>query len=414
MKILTIAPYIYNTNYPEHQKNKTGFGIIISKIIDSLSNNGHEVYVLTHALCKSRSNGFVHIIKHRVIDIIYCLKAKEFISRDIISIFKKVRYKDIHSLKMLRLVYYYIDSGYVEHVIKSIRPDIVHIHGLGSGTINYINVCKRMHIPFIVTIHGLLQNNQTVSELELAIEREFLLISEHKKYSVTVVSSGIKKRLIGDYYKLRNAENVVVIPNGIDISLKPPSVDIRKKFGVPLSGRLCIAVGSVCRGKNQIQILRALAAMPDTFIKNVWLIIIGKISKDYPIMKEAEKLGLDDRVFFTGFVEHEDIHNYYAAADINIVASKEEGFGLSIIEGFVYGVPTVAFSDLDAIQDVYDEKAMILCDERNDEAFAKAIMHACETQWDREAIRQHSKKFSDEAMAEKYIRVFAMEIAKND
>jgi hypothetical protein len=45
MKILIFAPYIYNTNYPEYQKNKTGFGIIISKIIDSLSNNGHEVYV---------------------------------------------------------------------------------------------------------------------------------------------------------------------------------------------------------------------------------------------------------------------------------------------------------------------------------------------------------------------------------
>jgi glycosyltransferase involved in cell wall biosynthesis len=263
-----------------------------------------------------------------------------------------------------------------------------------------------MHIPFIVTIHGLLQNNQTVSERELAIEREFLLISEHKNYSVTVVSSGIKKRLIEDYYKLRNAENIVVIPNGIDISLKPSSINIRRKFGVPLSGRLCIAVGSVCQRKNQIQILKALAAMPATFRKNVWLIIVGKISKDYPIMKEAEKLGLDDRVFFTGFVQHEDIHNYYAAADINIVASKDEGFGLSIIEGFVYGVPTVAFADLDAIQDVYDEKSMILCDERNDEAFAKAIMHACERQWDREAIRQYSKKFSDEAMAEKYIKLY--------
>jgi glycosyltransferase involved in cell wall biosynthesis len=229
-----------------------------------------------------------------------------------------------------------------------------------------------MHIPFIVTIHGLLQNNQTVSERELAIEREFLLISEHKNYSVTVVSSGIKKRLIEDYYKLRNAENIVVIPNGIDISLKPSSINIRRKFGVPLSGRLCIAVGSVCQRKNQIQILKALAAMPATFRKNVWLIIVGKISKDYPIMKEAEKLGLDDRVFFTGFVQHEDIHNYYAAADINIVASKDEGFGLSIIEGFVYGVPTVAFADLDAIQDVYDEKSMILCDERNDEEIGRA------------------------------------------
>jgi glycosyltransferase involved in cell wall biosynthesis len=154
--------------------------------------------------------------------------------------------------------------------------------------------------------------------------------------------------------------------------------------------------------------------MPHDFRQRVWLVIIGTISSNYPIFANMKELGLEDRIIVTGFIPHKELHNYYAAADLNILASHDEGFGLSIIEGFVYGVPSVTFSDLDAISDLYDEKAMVLCDERTDEAFSKKIRFALEKQWDREAIKEYSKKFSMESMTEKYISVFKQEIAKHN
>ena len=83
-----------------------------------------------------------------------------------------------------------------------------------------------------------------------------------------------------------------------------------------------------------------------------------------------------------------------------------EGFGLPMIEGFVYGTPCVAFADLDAIGDIYDDSAMLLCRERSDEALANAMGEALSRNWDKDAIKSHSKKFSLDAMSQKYQAVY--------
>jgi len=409
MKILTLTPYIYNVDYPEHQKNKTGFGIMVAGIIDSFCNQGHEVYVLTHTLCGARDSGSCHIVRHKLIDLMLHARI-----HGIVNALNELRHAESSIFSRLRFLYYFVDSGYAKRMIRKIQPDIVHIHGLGPGTINYVNACKEFRLPFVVTIHGLLQNDPTVSKWDLDIEKSLLLNLELNGIPVTTISSGIKRRLTSAYYGLRSAENVIVITNGTDISPKLPYRDIKKELGVSSSDKLCLAVGSVCSGKNQIQILRAIALMPHDFRQRVWLVIIGTISSNYPIFANIKELGLEDRIIVTGFIPHEELHNYFAAADLNILASHDEGFGLSIIEGFVYGVPSVTFSDLDAISDLYDEKAMVLCDERSNEAFSKKIRFALEKQWDREAIRQYSKNFSMESMTEKYIRVFNQEIGKHN
>jgi len=409
MRILVLTPYIYNVDYPEHQKNKTGFGIMVAGIIDSFCNQGHEVYVLTHTLCGARDSGSCHIVRHKLIDLMLHARIHR-----IVNALNELRHAESSIFSRLQFLYYFVDSGYAKRLIRKIQPDIVHIHGLGPGTINYINACKEVRLPFVVTIHGLLQNDPTVSKYDLAVEKRLLSNFGENNIPLTAISCGIKRRLTNTYYGLRSAENVTVITNGTDVSPKPPYRDIKKELGVSSSHKLCLAVGSVCSRKNQIQILRAIALMPHDFRQRVRLIIIGTICSNYPIFANIKELGLEDTTTVTGFIPHEELHNYYAAADLNILASHDEGFGLSIIEGFVYGVPSVTFSDLDAISDLYDEKAMLLCDERTDEAFSKKIRFALEKQWDREAIKEYSKKFSMESMTEKYISVFKQEIAKHN
>jgi len=409
IKILILSPYIYFEVCKEHRKNKTGFGMMVLNIASALSNCGNNTYVLTHTLCHKFDKEMLHICKHNIFNLLFHIQIKGILS-EILMIHRR----EMSDVMILRYLYYLFDKGYVKHSIRAVRPDIVHIHGLGLGSKCYIDICKELDIPYIVTVHGLIQNAPDATGPDKAYERQFLRRSEEENITVTVISSGIKRRLTSAYYGLRSAENVTVITNGTDVSPKPPYRDIKKELGVSSSHKLCLAVGSVCSGKNQIQILRAIALMPHDFRQRVRLIIIGTICSNYPIFANIKELGLEDRIIVTGFIPQKELHNYYAAADLNILASHDEGFGLSIIEGFVYGVPSVTFSDLDAISDLYDEKAMVLCDERSDEAFSKKIRFALEKQWDREAIKEYSKKFSMESMTEKYIRVFKQEIAKHN
>lgn len=405
MRILTLCPYFYNSNYPEHTKNKTGFGIMVMGIVNSLCEQGNEVFVLTHTLCPQRVDGALVILKHKLIGVLLhapifglCIKISS-ICRLAGSLGAK-----------LKLLYYFLDKGCVKNAILRIKPDIVHIHGVGLGSKNYVEVCQELDVPFVITAHGLIENDPSASQAERKFEMEFFRESERTGIPVTVVSTGIKRRLTQDYYGLNNADNIHVVTNGTDTHMMETTDDIRSKHGIPDGCKICLAVGSVCENKNQLQIVRAFSVLPSRLRENTRVLIIGKTSDNYQIKQEISRLGLDDYVKCCGFVKQEKLRNYYATADLNILASKDEGFGLSIIEGFVYGAPCVTFSDLDAVSDVYDENAMELCDDRADESFSKAIAAALEKQWDKDQIKQHSKKFFLQAMGEKYMNVYTQTI----
>lgn len=47
----------------------------------------------------------------------------------------------------LRYAYYNLDMGSVKNVIKQIKPDVVHVHGLSYSTKQYINLLRKMEIP---------------------------------------------------------------------------------------------------------------------------------------------------------------------------------------------------------------------------------------------------------------------------
>ena len=70
------------------------------------------------------------------------------------------------------------------------------------------------------------------------------------------------------------------------------------------------------------------------------------------------------------------------------------------------GVPCVTFSDLDAVHDIYDERAMLLCGNRSDDALAKSLEIALNKSWDKEWIKKYSKNFSLEKMTERYIDIY--------
>ena len=136
--------------------------------------------------------------------------------------------------------------------------------------------------------------------------------------------------------------------------------------------------------------------------------LVGSTNHSYSVTEEIEHLNLKDKVICTGFVPREELNNYYSAAHNTVCASIVEGFGLSMIEGFVYGAPCVAFSDIQAISDIYDEDAMLLCHERSDTAFASALEKALMMEWNKTKIQEHSRKFSLETMAQKYVSVYNM------
>ena len=97
---------------------------------------------------------------------------------------------------------------------------------------------------------------------------------------------------------------------------------------------------------------------------------------------------------------------YFKQADAVVLLSIAEGFGLSLIEGMYFGLPCMTFKDLDAFEDIFDEKAVVALSSRDDKVVAEGLQRLVTSEWDKERIILHSKKFENKAMVDNYINKF--------
>jgi glycosyltransferase involved in cell wall biosynthesis len=102
-----------------------------------------------------------------------------------------------------------------------------------------------------------------------------------------------------------------------------------------------LAVGSLIPVKNHALLLRAFARIE---ARDATLEIVG----DGPLLGDLKKLaadlGITDRVTFAGHVPHDKMPDVYRRADLHILTSRHEGFGLVVIEAAACGVPTIGFN----------------------------------------------------------------------
>jgi glycosyltransferase involved in cell wall biosynthesis len=398
MKVLFLAPYIYSETLSQFRKNQTGFGLMLNAIIKHVSKID-ETYLLTHVITKVEKFNSTTILNHTWKDIVFSLDVK-YLFRGVKDVF---RFKQKIRNRLLYF-FYNLDAGYTKKVIKTIQPDVVHIHGIGYSTKPYIDICKELGIPFVVTLHGLIGLNDRilVAKHEKELEKEFLRKSEVENTSVTVISSGIKNRILSNY-DLLGGNNIKVVPNGTTVKTEGfNGINIREKYKIPKGKRIAVCIGNICERKNQVEIINAFHAMKEEERINTIIFFIGNDTLNGTLQKKIDDLGYTNHLICCGFIEKKELPFYLKQADLNIVASVDEGFGLSIIEGFVYGVPTVTFSDLDAIEDLYNENAMLLVHDRSAKELAQGISMAFYKKWDKKWIKQYSRNFSLEKMAKQY------------
>lgn len=196
-----------------------------------------------------------------------------------------------------------------------------------------------------------------------------------------------------------------VITNGCDVRQKSQIVDIRLKYSIHKNVFLFVFVGNVNTNKNQRQVVDAFCLIDEQVRKNIKVIFAGggdwKQLADYIAEKK-----LDSNLIVCGPIAKEDIHNYYLAADATILTSLSEGFGLSIIEGFVYGLPCLTFANLPAVKNLYSPDSMLLCEFRDTHRLAECMLKMVDIDWDKNAIIEHSKQFSLQNMADRYINLY--------
>jgi glycosyltransferase involved in cell wall biosynthesis len=161
-------------------------------------------------------------------------------------------------------------------------------------------------------------------------ERELLTAAP-----VVLTTSSWSRRWLAEHYDLDPARLHVAVP-GVELSEPAP--------GTETGGEL-LCVAAVLPAKGQDVLLAALATLTDLS----WRCrLVGPLSLDPDFVDELHKAaagaGIADRVLFTGTLAHDSTRAAYAGADLLVLPSRAESYGMVVTEALAHAVPVLASS----------------------------------------------------------------------
>jgi D-inositol-3-phosphate glycosyltransferase len=229
---------------------------------------------------------------------------------------------------------------------EGITYDVVHSHYWLSGVIG-ARLKERWDIPHVTMFHtlGEVKSRSRISEWEPdeRIQAEEMIVQQADR----IVAAGRDEReLLMRLYGARS-ESISVVPCGVNLDLfHPIPQDVaRRELGLHTDDRILLFVGRVEPLKG-IDILLGAATQLENERECRVLVIGGDSSAQEGEMAHlrnlASRLGVADRVSFLGAVEHERLPYFYSAADVCVVPSFYESFGLVALEAMACGTPVVA------------------------------------------------------------------------
>ena len=261
--------------------------------------------------------------------------------------------------------------------------DMIHSHYWLSGRVAG-RLSERWEIPFVHTFHtlgrvknGLLADNDE-PEPKSRLCGESRVISQA---NAIVASTPQEHRSLVDLYAA-HPERIHMITPGVDHGLFAPGEQAAAKAALGLTGKRVLAyVGRLQPLKGPEIAVRAMASLIDLapeFGRETVLLVVGGPSgnggadEDKRLKALTEELGLRDSVVFLPARPQRSLPEIYHAADVCLVPSHTESFGLVALEAQASGVPVVG-SDIGGLRSIIlDGKTGFLVDPGSPESFATA------------------------------------------
>jgi glycosyltransferase involved in cell wall biosynthesis len=268
------------------------------------------------------------------------------------------------------------------------KPDVVHLHGFYCG-MEALRLKKTHGIPFITTEHYSVFNQKMTNRFEEKIAARTYAESAHR----IAVSHSFKKYLAEKF--------------GLPFHYLPNITDTTKFSIQPLRQRspqkTLLSVGKINKNKNQTLLFKAFSLLTDT---NIQLIVVGTGPSLPELTKLASELNILHRVKFAGYVPNELLVTYYHKADLLVIPSIYETFGIVMIEALSCGIRVVSTPVGAASEILTDQRVGMIC-EPNPTSMASCIMRLLNEEPDPEFIHAFAaSRFSSEKISEELIAIY--------
>lgn len=251
---------------------------------------------------------------------------------------------DVHKYEIAEYLPSFIENVKSFVAKTGVDYDLVHCHYWLSGSVG-ISLAKAWGRPHVVTFHTLAEvKRQARPEIDDPIERSSTERWIAAESDVIVVSDRHEQDFLARLYDVP-PDKVAVVPGGVDVNLFYPRNrdEARVRLGLT-EDNIILCVGRLDPLKGIDLALASTALLKDH--QHIKIVLVGgDLDKDPEAQRLAElsdSLGIRDHVRFEGAVAHEELPWYYSAADLLIVPSYYESFGLVALEAMACGTPVVA------------------------------------------------------------------------
>jgi len=363
-----------------------GQNVYVRQVGEALAKLGWQVDMFTRRVRPEDAKIVQHSPHCRTIRL--TAGPKQFIPRDqlfaympeFVAAFQKFQSKEGTNYPLIHTNYWL--SAWVGLQLKQqSNIQLVHTyHSLGAVKYDSIGLCP------------------PIAQTRLAIEQQIL-----EQAHCVVATSPQEQATLRELVSQQG--HIEVIPCGTDtVNFHTiPKAEARAKLGLHPDEAIVLYVGRFDPRKGIETLVRACAllkdggtAEPSSLVSKLRLVIVGGSDIDHPDGQEQQRIeqivqetGLTAQTRFAGRVGHDLLPLYYTAADVCVIPSHYEPFGLVAIEAMACGTPVIA-SDVGGLRfTVVPEETGLLVPAQDEAAFAQAIARILTDElWARKLRRQ--------------------------
>ena len=270
----------------------------------------------------------------------------------------------------------------IRSIIQSLKSDLIILGHINLYRIGIL--LKLLGKRIIVVGHGV-----DVWENVNSLKKKLLQYSD----SVLAVSHFTKGKLIKQHSVAEH--KIIIFPNTFDPYLKLPQkfekpISLIRQHNIKQNEKIILTVSrlsAVDRYKGYDKVIEVIPELLKE-IPVARYIIVGEGDDDEisRIKKLITDLNLSDNVIMTGHVTDKELSEYYMLADVFIMPSKKEGFGIVFLEAIIHGLPVIAGNKDGAVDPLLDGEIGILVDPDNLKSISEAIISILEKKVDNSLI----------------------------
>jgi len=281
--------------------------------------------------------------------------------------------------------------------------DIIHAHDW-LAFLAGIEAKKVSGKPLILHVHATefdRTGGQGVNSDVYDIEKSSMEYADH----IIAVSNYTKQQIVRQYGI--PSEKITVVHNGIDPDFRynviPRLQKIKKQ-----KNKIVLFVGRITIQKGPEYFVRAAKKVLERY-PNALFIVSGSGDMERQMMTEGAYLGISDRVIFTGFLRGDDLIALYQAADLFVMPSVSEPFGITPLESIINGTPVIV-SKQSGVSEVLSHALKV--DFWDTDEMANKILSVLQNDSLKETLRENGhkeiKKVNWNSAAKKCVAVYSI------